>query len=94
MIVLLGPGMPTTSERRPSNVAGPTFRQRMPAIVAESSACANIEVAPERASSASASSGASEALRKSRDDFMEYLRVGRRDGVPTVTVLRWRLTYR
>src|SRR5512143_2793514 len=31
-----GEGMPTTSETRPMVFAGPTFRQRKPAIVAES----------------------------------------------------------
>src|SRR5512146_1126543 len=35
--VLDGEGMPTTSETRPMVFAGPTFRQRKPAIVAESS---------------------------------------------------------
>jgi hypothetical protein len=32
-----GDGMPTTSETRPIVFAGPTFRQRKPAIVVESS---------------------------------------------------------
>ena len=35
--VLDGPGMPTTSDRRPMKLAGPTVRQRIPAIVTESS---------------------------------------------------------
>ena len=39
-IVLDGLGMPTTSERRPMKLAGPTVRQRIPATVAESSAWA------------------------------------------------------
>ncbi|MHB1097633.1 MAG: hypothetical protein ACYC3F_15860 [Gemmatimonadaceae bacterium] len=34
--VLLGPGMPTTSARRPMKFAGPTLRHFMPAVVAES----------------------------------------------------------
>ena len=40
-----GLGMPATSDVRPSKLAGPTVRQRKPAMVAESSAgradCAN-----------------------------------------------------
>ena len=38
--VLEGLGMPTTSERRPMKLAGPTVRQRMPATAAESSPAA------------------------------------------------------
>src|SRR6478735_913737 len=38
--VLDGPGMPTTSERRPWKFAGPTVRQRMPDTVRESSSWA------------------------------------------------------
>src|SRR3954470_19480966 len=36
-----GPGMPTTSERRPMKLAGPTVRQRNPETMEESSACAD-----------------------------------------------------
>src|SRR3954468_16399466 len=38
--VLEGPGIPTTSLRRPWKFAGPTVRQRNPAVVAESRPCA------------------------------------------------------
>src|ERR1043165_3989473 len=36
-----GPGIPTTSERRPMKLAGPTVRQRKPDTMEESSACAD-----------------------------------------------------
>src|SRR5262245_36707812 len=38
--VLDGPGIPTTSERRPMKLAGPTVRQRKPLTTVESSDCA------------------------------------------------------
>ena len=38
--VLEGPGMPATSDSRPSKVAGPIVRHRKPAAVAESRVCA------------------------------------------------------
>src|SRR5258708_31845478 len=41
-----GPGMPTTSDRRPMNVAGPTVRHLKPATRAESGAWAPAAVAP------------------------------------------------
>src|SRR5258708_29587121 len=38
-----GPGIPTTSDRRPMNVAGPTVRHLKPATVAESRDCASAD---------------------------------------------------
>src|SRR5260221_268066 len=46
-----GPGMPTTSDRRPMNVAGPTVRHLKPATVAESRDWARADVAAKTARS-------------------------------------------